>query len=136
MTIRRRRAIRRSCRCSAAIRGKYVVLNMFASWCPPCHSEAPLIATEQRFLTAHGAVLIGLAYKDLSSSTEQFDRTYGLHEPVLRDVSGNFARSFGTYQVPETFVIDPQGKIIALERQIVSRRWLQEHVQSVIDKRS
>jgi peroxiredoxin len=81
-------------------------------------------------------VLLGVAYKDLSSSTEQFDRTYGLHEPVLRDVSGNFARSFGTYQVPETFVINPQGKIIALQRQIVNRSWLAQHVQSVIDKRS
>lgn len=120
----------------SAFRGRYVVLNMFASWCDPCHAEAPLMAKEERFLNAHHAVLVGVAYRDLSSSDESFDRHYGLHEPVLRDVSGNFAQSFGTFQVPETFVINPQGRIVALQREQIDRRWLDEHVQPLVTRRS
>ena len=121
----------------ASFRGKTVVLNVFASWCIPCHAEAPLMAREERMLARHGGELVGVAYRDSSSSTESFDRQYGLHDPVLRDASGDFAHSFGTFGVPETFVLNPRGRIVALERDPVNRRWFTKVVMPLLeDKRS
>jgi cytochrome c biogenesis protein CcmG/thiol:disulfide interchange protein DsbE len=120
----------------ASFRGKVVVLNMFASWCVPCHSEAPLIAREERILARHGATLVSVSYRDSSSSTQSFERKYGLHAPVLRDVSGDFAHAFGTYQVPETFVISPRGRIEALRRYEVGQRWFTRTVLPLLKQRS
>lgn len=115
----------------ADFRGKVVVLNVFASWCEPCQTEAPLLSSEQRTLVKHGATLLGITYLDNPIASQQFARRYHIDYPVLRDVSGNFVRSFGTTGVPETFVIDRQGRIEALQRRPVNRNWFQTIVPPV-----
>ena len=110
----------------ADFRGKVVVLNVFASWCQPCQGEAPVLSAEQRRLVQHGATLLGVTYLDNSIASEQFARRYHIDYPVLRDVSGNFVRSFGTTGVPETFVIDRQGRIHALQRFPVTSKWFNQ----------
>lgn len=120
----------------ASFRGHWVLLNVYASWCGPCHAEAPLMAKEQRVLADHHALLVGLTYQDAVSATEAFNRHYGLREPVLRDLSGNFVHNLGTYAVPESFVINPQGRIMALMRLVVSRKWLNQTVLPLISGRA
>jgi cytochrome c biogenesis protein CcmG, thiol:disulfide interchange protein DsbE len=118
----------------ADFRGKVVVLNVFASWCDPCAAEAPLLAKEQQVLAKRGATLLGVTYEDASTSSEQFARRYHLTYPVLRDVSGSFVRSFGTTGVPETFVINRQGRIQALQRFPVTTRWLRQTLSPIIGR--
>jgi cytochrome c biogenesis protein CcmG/thiol:disulfide interchange protein DsbE len=113
-------------------RGKVVVLNVYASWCPPCQAEAPLLAREQPILAKHNATLVGVAYEDLSSATQQFNRKYHLTYPVLRDVSGSFVHSFGTTGVPETFVINRRGQIQALQRFPVTAQWLNQTLPRIL----
>lgn len=120
----------------ADYRGKVVVLNVYASWCDPCQSEAPLLAKEQRVLAKHNATMLGVTYMDNESSTEQFNRKYGIKYPVLRDVSGNFVRSFGTTGVPETFVINRQGKIQALQRFPVTKKWFAKTLMPILKEQS
>ena len=60
--------------------------------------------------------MLGVTYLDNLDPSEQFARHYHITYPVLRDVSGDFVRSFGTTGVPETFVINRQGRIQALQR--------------------
>ena len=120
----------------ADFRGKVVVLNVYASWCPPCAGEAPLLAREQHALAKEGATLLGVTYLDNSSASEQFDRHYHITYPVLRDVSGNFVRSFGTTGVPETFVINRAGRIQALEREPVTQEWFNQTLPSIVAARS
>ena len=107
----------------ADFRGKVVVLNIFASWCPPCRAEAPLLAREQQALVKHDATIVGVTYEDNSSASEQFAQQYHITYPVLRDVSGSLVRSLGTIGVPETFVINRAGRIQALQRQPVTQQW-------------
>lgn len=120
----------------ASFHGRWMLLNVYASWCTPCHAEAPLMAKEQRVLADHHALLVGLTYQDAVSATEQFNRHYGLHEPVLRDLSGNFVHNLGTYAVPESFLVNPQGKIMAVMRQGVSTKWLTHTVLPLIAGRA
>jgi cytochrome c biogenesis protein CcmG/thiol:disulfide interchange protein DsbE len=120
----------------AQYRGKVVVLNVFASWCEPCQSEAPLLSKEQRALAKSGATMLGVTYLDNSGASEQFARRYHITYPVIRDVSGDFVRSFGTTGVPETFVINRQGRIQALQRFPVTSEWLSKTLPRILAERS
>lgn len=120
----------------ASFRGHWVLLNIYASWCDPCQAEAPLVAREQRVLATHHAMLVGLTYQDSIPSTQSFDHRFGLHAPVLRDLSGDFSHNLGTYQVPEFFVINPEGKIVALRREELSPGWLKQTVLPLISRRA
>jgi cytochrome c biogenesis protein CcmG, thiol:disulfide interchange protein DsbE len=77
-----------------------------------------------------------VTYLDNASATDQFDHRYGLHYPVLRDVNGTFVKSFGTFGVPESFVINKQGRIVALSRGPVSMKWLNTHVGPLIGQKA
>ncbi|HET9103909.1 MAG TPA: TlpA disulfide reductase family protein [Solirubrobacteraceae bacterium] len=121
----------------AAFRGKVVVLNMFASWCPPCKAEAPILAAEQRFLQAHDATVLGVTYLDNPSASEQFVRQEHVTYPVVRDVNGTLARSFGTFQVPETFIINRRGRVQALQRsELVDGSWLHSNLAKILSEPS
>jgi cytochrome c biogenesis protein CcmG/thiol:disulfide interchange protein DsbE len=100
----------------AAYRGRVVVLNFWASWCVPCQSEAPLLEHAQRELERHGGTVLGVSYLDASPDALKFVHENRLTYPDLRDVDGSFAHAYGTDQLPETFVLDRQGRIVAIRR--------------------
>jgi cytochrome c biogenesis protein CcmG/thiol:disulfide interchange protein DsbE len=109
----------------SALRGKVVVLNVFASWCEPCKAEAPVLAQAQQTLSARGGTVLGVTYLDNAGDSQKFVRTERINYPVVRDVNGGFVRSFGTTGVPETFVIDRRGRIAAVRRYQLDSRWLE-----------
>jgi cytochrome c biogenesis protein CcmG/thiol:disulfide interchange protein DsbE len=118
------------------LRGKVVVLNVFASWCDPCKAEAPVLEEAQRRIASRGATILGVTYLDNSSDSEQFVRQEHITYPVIRDVSGSFVRSFGTTGVPETFVIDRRGRVAALRRYQLTSQWLARMLPPVLAEQS
>jgi cytochrome c biogenesis protein CcmG/thiol:disulfide interchange protein DsbE len=108
----------------ASLRGKVVVLNFWASWCEPCAAEAPLLERTQNTLQRRDGTVLGVTYLDASPDSERFVRRYHLTYPVLRDTTGDFAHSYGTDQLPESFVIDRQGRIVAISRGQVEASFL------------
>ena len=112
----------------ASLRGKVVVLNFWASWCEPCRAEAPLLEHAQAQLAQHDGTVLGVTYEDASPDSEAFVRRYHITYQVLRDTTGEFARSYGTRQVPESFIIDRQGKIVAISRGEIEAPFVEDAV--------
>ena len=108
----------------AALRGKVVVLNFWASWCQPCEQEAPLLQRTQADLERTGGTVLGVADLDNTPDARRFVRHYHLSYPNLRDNTGSFAHSYGTDQLPESFVIDRRGRIVAISRGEIDQGFL------------
>jgi cytochrome c biogenesis protein CcmG/thiol:disulfide interchange protein DsbE len=119
----------------ADFRGKVVVLNLFASWCPPCKAEAPILEQTQRLLVHRGATILGVTYLDTTGDAESFVRQEHINYPVVRDVSGNFARAYGASGIPETFVIDREGRVAALRRYQLNGSWLRNTLPRLLGEK-
>jgi cytochrome c biogenesis protein CcmG, thiol:disulfide interchange protein DsbE len=94
--------------------GRVSLVNVFASWCGPCHTEhATLVALAQDpALAAKGMRIFGLSYKDEAANAVQFLRREGNpYAAVGADMTGRVAIDFGVYGVPETFVLKGDGTI-------------------------
>ena len=91
------------------------MLNFWASWCPPCVDELPLLEKAQRGIESSGATVLGVNYKDIPEDALAFVRDYGVSYPSLRDPDGEFAELYGARGIPETFVIDRDGRIAAVQ---------------------
>jgi cytochrome c biogenesis protein CcmG/thiol:disulfide interchange protein DsbE len=92
-------------------KGSWVVLNFFATWCPPCRQEhADLLRFERaQVQQADGAELVTVVSNDDATTVRRFFNDNGGDWPVLEDPQGAIFVSFGVSKVPETWVIDPDG---------------------------
>jgi cytochrome c biogenesis protein CcmG/thiol:disulfide interchange protein DsbE len=92
---------------SADLRGEVTLVNFFASWCLPCRSEHPILVRIGKVVP-----LVGIAYKDKPEDSRRFLEQLG--NPYRRigiDRDGRTAIDFGVYGVPETYIVDKEGKI-------------------------
>lgn len=113
----------------ADYRGKWVLVNFWASWCPPCRAETPAL---EEFQQRHGGprfTVLGIDTQDLSDDAQAFVERFGLSYPQLRDGNGDTADEYGTTGVPETFLIDPAGKIRLAVPGTVDEDYLREEVE-------
>jgi cytochrome c biogenesis protein CcmG/thiol:disulfide interchange protein DsbE len=94
------------------LRGKGVVLNFWASWCDPCRDEADLLEQTWRAERDNGIVFIGLDYLDQEPSARAYLTEFDITYPNGPDLQSAAARRYGIKGVPETFFIDPEGKIV------------------------
>jgi cytochrome c biogenesis protein CcmG/thiol:disulfide interchange protein DsbE len=90
--------------------GRPVVINVWASWCPPCHDEAPDLA---RFAREHPeAQLIGIDIKDVQGAAREFYRRYGWRHPSIFDPTGEKAASLGLQGQPITYFLNEEHEIV------------------------
>lgn len=95
----------------ADLRGQGIVLNFWASWCDPCREEADLLEQNWRREQANGIIFLGLDYLDQEPAAKAYLAEFDVTYPNGPDLRSQVARRYGIKGVPETFFIDPEGKI-------------------------
>jgi cytochrome c biogenesis protein CcmG/thiol:disulfide interchange protein DsbE len=88
------------------------VLNLWASWCLPCKEEAPILEELWRRERDRGLVVVGLDVKDFRRDARRFVRRFDLTFPIVFDGPGDTFDAYGLTGLPETFVIDREGKVV------------------------
>lgn len=117
----------------ASLRGRIVVLNFWASWCLVCRDEhATLTALAKRY-EGKPVDFIGLLYNDDTASGAKWIREMGGQTyPSVNDPDARTAIDYGIYGVPETFVIDPSGRVIHKEISVVSATTMANLLDSLL----
>jgi peroxiredoxin len=116
----------------ADYRGKVVVLNFWASWCKPCKAESPLLERWHQRISSRNATVLGVDMLDITDDAQDFIDEYELTYPMLRDNDGRGIDTFGVVQFPETFVIDPRGRITAVRRGPVDEQFMRSEVEPLL----
>lgn len=113
-------------------RGKVSIVNVWASWCVPCHQEHPFLMESSKRADLQ---LFGLNYKDAAVSARRFIGRYGNpFDAVGADRDGRVAIDWGVYGVPETFVIDGNGRIAYKLVGPITREILEKQLLPAIER--
>ncbi len=115
---------------SATYAGRPVVVNFFASWCPPCNAEAPDLVA---FAKAHPEVaFIGVDVNDELSKAKGFVAKYGLPYPVVYDADGTIGQRYGVDGIPTTVFFDKTGKQIDAVVGAMDRAGFEEKLKAAL----
>jgi cytochrome c biogenesis protein CcmG/thiol:disulfide interchange protein DsbE len=98
----------------AALEGKWVVVNFFATWCVPCRVEHPeLIRFSDSHAATGDAAVVGVIYSDNAQAVKEFRDKEGGSWAMVTDPKGRVALDYGVAGVPESFLISPEGVVVA-----------------------
>jgi cytochrome c biogenesis protein CcmG/thiol:disulfide interchange protein DsbE len=90
-------------------RGQVVVLNFWATWCPPCVEETPSLIQMQTMLKPRGVVVLAISIDADDAAYHKFLKDYSVNMVTVRDEAQRVSKLYGTFGWPETYVIDRQG---------------------------
>ncbi len=92
--------------------GKVLVLNFWATWCPPCVKELPLLQSLHKELGDSGLVILGISVDKSARNYRDFLRRFGVTFPTAHDPEHRINELYGTWKYPETYVINKEGRVI------------------------
>jgi len=114
------------------LKGKVVLLNFWATWCPPCVDEAPSLNALQTRIAPLGGTVLGVSIDDNDQAYQEFTKNYNLSFPTYRDATKQIPLMYGTTMYPDTYIIDRDGK---LDRKIVGPQdWGSPEMNAYLDK--
>lgn len=91
------------------LRGQVVVLNFWATWCPPCVEEMPSLVEMQRRMKDKGVIVVAVSVDVDQNAYQQFRKDHNVNLLTVRDPNQKSSNLYGTFKFPETFVIDRKG---------------------------
>jgi cytochrome c biogenesis protein CcmG/thiol:disulfide interchange protein DsbE len=111
-------------------RRQVVVLNFWATWCPPCVEETPSLEQFAERMQGQGVVVVGVSVDDNPNALQEFVRRYGITYAIGLDPDRSLAARFGTFQFPETYILDRHGRLA--EKLIGAVNWDDPRIQSFV----
>ena len=113
------------------LKGKVVLLNFWATWCPPCVEEAPSLNALQRRIEPLGGTVLGVSVDDDEQAYQEFIKHYELSFPTYRDTTKQVPLTYGTTMYPDTYIIGRNGR---LDRKIVGAQdWSSPEMTKYLD---
>jgi cytochrome c biogenesis protein CcmG/thiol:disulfide interchange protein DsbE len=119
----------------ADYRGRWVLVNLWASWCVPCREEAPVLDEFARRYGRRGVTVLGIDVQDNSDDALAFLDQYDVRDPQLRSVGDERSDAFGSTGVPENFLVEPRGRLALIWRGPVDEDFLQREVVPIVEGR-
>ncbi len=110
--------------------GKLLVLHFWATWCPPCVEEIPSLNEFQRQFAASGVVVVGVSVDKNQKAYSNFLKRFGVTFETARDPSAELPASYGTYQYPETYIINSSGRVV--QKIISNRDWAGAEMSALV----
>jgi len=114
------------------LRGQVVVINFWASWCAECHVEQEALDRAWQQFQDSGVVVIGVNFEDTTGAARSYVRTADVRYPVVEDPASHTALAYGLRGVPETFVVNQSGRIVAHVIGAVSASALASEINSAL----
>ena len=116
----------------ASFQGQVVVVNFWASWCVECRQEHPaLLAAWDRYRD-RGVVFVGVDFEDTVADARAYAADMGGDWPLVTDPGSRAAIAFGVFGVPETYVIDADGMVVAKRVGAVDYLWLTDRIEDAL----
>jgi thiol-disulfide isomerase/thioredoxin len=114
-------------------RGHYVLLNFWATWCPPCQAELPELQAYYTAYRSKGFVLLGVDVQEDPTTVSTFLQQRGFDFPVGVDLTGAVHASFGTNALPLSVLVGPNGELIKMYRPgAITRSMLEQDVTPLL----
>lgn len=101
--------------------GKVLVLNFWATWCSPCVEEVPSLNEFQAAVASSGVVVVGVSIDKNPALYDKFVKRFNVKFQTARDPEADISASYGTFKIPETYIIDKSGKVV--QKIIGPRNW-------------
>jgi peroxiredoxin len=116
----------------ADYRGQVVLVNNWATWCPPCKAEMPTLVAYHNKHAADGFTVIAIEAGDPAEEVGQFAKRYGMNFPVWLDPGGEALKAFRNGTLPNSYVIDRTGTIRLAWTGEISMEMLEKYVTPLI----
>ncbi len=94
------------------LQGKVVMVDFWASWCPPCRQEAPVLARVYREYQGKGVEFVGIAIWDTPEEVQKYVSRYGITFPTGLDEKGTIAIDYGVTGIPEKYFLNAEGQVV------------------------
>lgn len=118
----------------ADLRGEVVLVNVWASWCVPCQREQPVLVAAERELGPRGLELVGIDVRDEVPDALAFQEQYGgAPWPSVQDPDGRRAVDWGTFALPETYLVGRDGTIVSKAVGELDAAWIRDNVTPLLD---
>ena len=112
--------------------GKLLVLNFWATWCAPCVDEVPSLNAFQKAFAKQGVVVLGVSIDTNEQQYKRFLENYHITFDTWRYPDADIATRYGTFEFPETYIIDSSGKVV--EKIISNQNWVDPEFVAHIQK--
>ena len=113
------------------LQGKTVIVNLWATWCPPCRAELPSMNRVWKKLKDKDVYMVAISVSESADVVDDFRKTHPIDFKLALDISGDMSRSWGMKGLPTTYIINKQGKIVY--RTIGERNWDNEAFIKLIE---